>query len=60
VQKTFISIAFRRALGPIKPNIQLVPRIKQAEREAHLSPPCGGEIKNEWSYTSIPKYAFVA
>jgi len=28
--------------------------VKHAEREADRSPPSSAEVKNEWSYTSIP------
>jgi hypothetical protein len=28
--------------------------------EADHSPPSGAEVKNAWSYTSTPQYAFIA
>jgi hypothetical protein len=34
--------------------------VKRPGREANHSPPPSAEVKNTWSYTSIPQYAFVA
>jgi hypothetical protein len=34
--------------------------IKRPEREADHSPPSSAEVKNAWSYTSIPQYVFMA
>jgi hypothetical protein len=34
-------------------------RIKWPEREADHSSPFSADIKNEWSYTSTPPYAFM-
>jgi hypothetical protein len=36
------------------------PEVKQPEREADQSPPSSVEVKNAWSYTSTPQYAFMA
>jgi hypothetical protein len=38
----------------------LSPGIKRPERETNHTPPFSVEIKNAWSYTSIPPYAFTA
>jgi hypothetical protein len=32
----------------------------QPERDGSRSPPSSTEVKNEWSYTSVPPYAFMA
>jgi hypothetical protein len=55
----------RPALGPTQPPIQRLPgdlslRIKQPGRETEHSPPSSAVIKNAWSYTSTPQYAFMA
>jgi hypothetical protein len=34
--------------------------VKRPDSEAVHSPPCNAEVKSEWSYTSTPKYAFMA
>jgi hypothetical protein len=34
--------------------------VKRAVREADNSPPSSAEVKNVWSYTSTPQYAFMA
>jgi hypothetical protein len=49
----------RTALGSTQPSIQWVPGVlslglKLPEREADHSPPSSVEVKNAWSYTSIP------
>jgi hypothetical protein len=49
----------RTGLGPTQPPIQWVPRalslgVKRPGREADHSPPSSAEVKNAWSYTSIP------
>jgi len=54
----------RLAQGPTQPPIQWVPGalsvgVKQPGCEADHSPPCGVEVKNVWSYTSTPQYAFM-
>jgi hypothetical protein len=57
--------ASRRALEPIQPPIQWEPgtlslRVKRLDREADHSPPISVKLKNAWSYTSTPQYAFMA
>jgi hypothetical protein len=34
--------------------------LSQLEREVNYSPTSSAEVKNEWSYTSVPPYAFMA
>jgi hypothetical protein len=51
--------ASRPALGPTEPPIQGVPwalslGVKRPRREAGHSPPPSAEVKNVWSYASIP------
>jgi hypothetical protein len=51
--------ASRPALGPTQSPIQWVPGalflgIKRQGREADHSPPSSAEVKNPWSYASIP------
>jgi hypothetical protein len=51
--------ASRPALRPTQPPIQQRPGalsrgIKELEHEAEHSLPSNAEVKNEWSYTSIP------
>jgi hypothetical protein len=46
--------AFRPALGPTQPPIQWEPVVKWPGSEANHSTPCSAEVKNAWSYTSIP------
>jgi hypothetical protein len=64
--ETFLfTTASRPALGPTQPPIQWVPgalslEVKRPGREADHSPPTSAEVKNAWSYTSTPKYAFMA
>jgi hypothetical protein len=53
------------ALGPTQPPIQWVPGalslgVKWPGREADHSPPSSAEVKNSWSCTSTPQYAFMA
>jgi hypothetical protein len=55
----------RPALGPTKLPIQWVPgdlslREKWPGYEADHSPPSSAKVKNAWSYTSTPQYAFMA
>jgi hypothetical protein len=57
----------RRALGEegTQPLIQWVPGtlslgVKRPDREAEYSPPSSAEVKNAWSYTSIPQYTCMA
>jgi hypothetical protein len=59
------TIASRTALGPTQPPIQWVPGAlsvgaKRPGREADHSPPSSAEVKNTWSYNSIPQYVFMA
>jgi hypothetical protein len=54
----------RKAVGPTQSLIQWVPGalslgVKRPGREADHSPPSGAEVKNAWSYTSTPQYAFI-
>jgi len=47
-----------------QPPIQWVPGVptlgvKRPGREVDHSPPSSAEVKNEWSYTSTPQYAFM-
>jgi hypothetical protein len=57
--------ASRPALGHTQP---LIPWVlgalslgaKLLGREVDLSPPSTGEVKNAWSYASIPQYVFMA
>jgi hypothetical protein len=60
-----VGIASRTVLGPTQPPIQWVPGalslgVKRPGREADDSPPSNAEVKNAWSYTSTPHYAFLA
>jgi hypothetical protein len=55
------SSTFGFALGPIQPHMEWLPRvlsidIKWLWYEADHSPPSSAEVKNEWSFTSIPPY----
>jgi hypothetical protein len=57
--------ASRTALEPTQPPIQQVlgdPSlgVKWPGREVDHSPPSSAEVKNEWSCTSTPPYAFMA
>jgi hypothetical protein len=36
------------------------PGVKRPRREDDQSTPSSAEVKNVWSYTSIPQYAFMA
>jgi hypothetical protein len=47
----------RLALGPAQPPIQLVLGFFPGINTDH-SPPSSAKVRNEWSYTSIPLYAF--
>jgi hypothetical protein len=38
----------------------LSPEVKRSGRESDHSPPSSAEVKNAWSYTSTPQYAFMA
>jgi hypothetical protein len=58
----FFTTASRLALGPTQLSLQWVPGalslgVKRPEREADYSPPSSAEVKNAWSYTSVPQYA---
>jgi hypothetical protein len=55
----------RSALGPTRPPIQWVQNapslwIKRPGCKADHSRPSRAEVKNGWSYTSIPPYVFMA
>jgi hypothetical protein len=61
----FSTAASRTALGPTQPPIQWAPGalslgVKRPGREADHSPPSSAEVKNAWSYTSIPHYVFMS
>jgi len=54
-----LNIESRLALGPTQPPIHWVPGalsqgVKQLGHEADHSPPSSAEVKNMWSYTSVP------
>jgi hypothetical protein len=58
-----VGIATRLRAG--RPPIQWVPGalslgVKRPEHEVDHSPPSSAEVKNAWSYTSIPLYVFMA
>jgi hypothetical protein len=57
----FTSPQCRLALGPTQPPIQWVPGLgeKLLGHEADHSHPSSAEVKNAWSYTSTPLYAFM-
>jgi hypothetical protein len=55
----------RPALGPTQRPIQWIPRalslgVKRPGREADHSLPLSAEVKNVWSYNSIPDIIFMA
>jgi hypothetical protein len=57
--------ASRQAMEPTQPPIQRVPGVlslgvKRPGRETDHSPTSSAEVKNAWSYTSTPQYAFMA
>jgi hypothetical protein len=61
----FTTAMSRTALGLTQPPIQWVSGalslgVKRPWREADHSPPSSAEVKNAWSYTSTPQYAFMA
>jgi hypothetical protein len=66
----YIMLSFGRIWGSTgvwdtQPPIQWVPGtlslgVKRSRREADHSSPSNAEVKNAWSYTSIPQYAFMA
>jgi hypothetical protein len=49
----FSATACRPTVGPTQPQ-PLNPRVKRPGSEADHSLPPSAEVKNEWSYTSIP------
>jgi hypothetical protein len=53
----FISSAKRpdRLWGPSSRLAYWVPGLKRSGRDADQSPPSSAEVKNKWSYTSIPR-----
>jgi hypothetical protein len=52
--------ASRPALGSNQPPNQCVPGIKRPGREVDHTPLPSAEVKNTWSYPSIPPYVFMA
>jgi hypothetical protein len=55
----------RQDLGSTQPPLQWVSgalslEVKRPGREADHSPPSSADVKNAWSYTSTPQYAFMA
>jgi hypothetical protein len=57
--------ASRPVLGPTKSPIQWVPEalflgVKRSGCEADHSSQSSAEVKNAWSYTSTPHYAYMA
>jgi hypothetical protein len=55
----------RPALEPTYPPVQWIKgalflRVKRPGREADHSPPSSAEVKNAWSCTPLPQYAFMA
>jgi hypothetical protein len=44
---------------PVSTGSSFTPEIKRPGREADHSPPSGSEVKDAWSYTSTPQYAFI-
>jgi len=59
----FIFTASRLTLGPTQPPTQrvpgsLTPGVKRPARKADHLPPFCAEVKNAWSYASIPEYIF--
>jgi hypothetical protein len=61
----FLTTASRPALEPTQPQIQWVPGalslgVKRLGREDDHSPLFSAEVKNAWSYTCTPQYAFMA
>jgi hypothetical protein len=60
-----LTTASRSALGPTQPPIQWITGalslgVKRLGHAADHSPPSSPEVKNVWSYTSTPQYAFMA
>jgi hypothetical protein len=56
--------ASRTTVGPTHPPIELVPGVlsmdvKRPGHEADYKPPSSAEVKNAWSYNSIPQYVFM-
>jgi hypothetical protein len=43
----------------VRPHIQRIPVIRRPGRKADYSPPYLAEVKNEWSSTYTPTYAFM-
>ena len=59
-----LSKSSRMALGPGKSPTQWIhtvsfPEERRPVREADHPPPSRAKVKNEWSYTSSPPYAFI-
>jgi hypothetical protein len=53
----------RLILGPTQPLSNgyrgSSPDVKRPGRKVDCSPPCRAEVKNAWSYTPTPSYAFM-
>jgi len=56
---------FRLAIGdhpasyPVGTRGHLSPAVERSQHEADHSSPCSAEVKDVWSYTSTPTYAFM-
>jgi len=57
--RTF-SPEYTPSVGPTQPLPLWVPVALPPEVEAYYSSACNSEVKNTWSYTSSPPYAFMA
>jgi hypothetical protein len=60
-----MSFLSRPAVDPTQPPMQWVQgtlslELKRPGHEADTSPPPSTEVKNAWSYTSMPQYVFMA
>jgi hypothetical protein len=60
-QRYFLfATASRQALGPTQSPAQGVSGVNWPGREGDYAPPRSAKFKNEWNYTSIPPYRFMA